>query len=474
MSDQTRRDLMRLASVGLAVGVAPRVSRSQSTAQSEPGTITARVTAGTKRYAEAPSIDWQPERGSPGEAIILDPRQQYQEVLGFGAAFTDASCYMFNQMAPDARKKLFRELFHPSEMGLSVGRVCMGSSDYSTKVYSYDEGEADPELKRFSIEHDHAYILPMLKEAMGENPDLFLLGTPWSPPGWMKGIKSMLGGCMPKKYFASYANYFVKFVQSYREAGVPVKAVSVQNEVDTNQDGSMPACQWGQEYEVQFVGQHLGPQFEKNQIDTKIWLIDHNYNLWGRAIAELDDPLVEKYADGIAWHGYLGSPSEMTRVHDAHPNKNAYWTEGGPAYNSPTYQTEWARWSTTYTGILRNWARCIIGWNLALDEVGKPNIGPFDCGGMVTIDSKTKEVTRSGQYWAFAHYSRAIRRGAKRIESLGGSGEVTHAVFANPEGTYVAVLTNPGPATKSTLRMAGKEATISLPGDSIMTLLWKA
>jgi glucosylceramidase len=381
---------------------------------------------------------------------------------------------MFDQLSADARGQLFRELFHPSEMGLNVCRLCIGSSDYATKVYSYDEGAPDPDLTRFSIDHDRAYILPILKEARGANPDLFLLGSPWSPPGWMKGVNSMLGGSMPKTYFSSYANYLVKFLRAYADAGVPVNAVTVQNEVDTNQDGHMPACQWGQEYEVEFVGKHLGPQFEQNQLNTKIWLIDHNYNLWGRAICELDDPLVQRYADGIAWHGYLGEPSAMTRVHEAHPNKHAYWTEGGPAYNSPTYETDWTRWSTTYAGILRNWARCIIGWNLALDEVGKPNIGPFNCGGLVTINSKTKEVTRSGQYWAFAHYSRAIRRGAKRVESSAEMEGVAHAAFVNTDGSFVAVLTNSGPARESLLRMAGMEATVSLPENSITTLSWKA
>ncbi|MBV9265034.1 MAG: hypothetical protein JO061_02580, partial [Acidobacteriaceae bacterium] len=254
----------------------------------------------------------------------------------------------------------------------------------------------------------------------------------------------------------TYAKYFVKFLEAYREAGVPVNAVTVQNEVDTNQDGRMPACQWGQEYEAEFVGEHLGPAFANSNIDTKIWIIDHNYNLWGRAICELDDPKVNRYADGVAWHGYLGDPSAMTRVHEAHPDKHMYWTEGGPDINDPKYATDWAQWSATFTGILRNWARCIIGWNLALDESGKPNIGPFSCGGLVTINSKTKEVTRSGQYWAFQHYSRAIQRDARRIESSGDVKKVSHVSFVNSDGSAAAIFTNPGEQTRVVLRAAGK------------------
>jgi glucosylceramidase len=163
----------------------------------------------------------------------------------------------------------------------------------------------------------------------------------------------------------------------------------------------------------------------------------------------------------------------MTRVHEAHPEKHTYWTEGGPDVREPGYKTNWAHWGATCAGILRNWARCIIAWNLALDEAGRPNIGPFSCGGLVTIDSKTREITRSGQYWAMAHYSRAIRRGARRMESAGDLAGVSHVAFANPDGTKAAVLTNAGAARKIVLRMRGMEAEVSLPDNSITTLTWR-
>ena len=162
----------------------------------------------------------------------------------------------------------------------------------------------------------------------------------------------------------------------------------------------------------------------------------------------------------------------MTRVHEAHPDKHAYWTEGGPDYRDLAYLTDWTKWSATFAAILRNWARCIVGWNLALDEKGRPNIGPFPCGGLVTIHSQTKEITRSGQYWAFAHYSRAIRRGARRIASEGIIENVSHAAFANPDGSSAAVLTNAGPEKEVRLHLAGRMAEIALPADSVVTLAW--
>jgi len=473
MSDlRTRRDFVKLTTAALALAEA--VPASATEAGQPAGDIEVRLTSGSRRFARETPVSWRPAAGAPADAILLDPRQTYQDVLGFGAAFTDAACYTFQQLDPGPREQLFHELFHPSEMGLSVCRTCIGASDYSRTVYSFDEGDPDPELKRFSIDHDREYILPMLRLARQANPDLFLFSSPWSPPGWMKSNGSMLGGNMQKRHFGPYATYFVKFLEGYAAAGVPVNAVTVQNEVDTGQDSNMPACLWGQEYEVEFVARHLGPQFEKNGIPAKIWIIDHNYNLWGRAICELDEPELNQYVDGVAWHGYLGTPDAMTRVHEAHPEKRAYWTEGGPAYTDPGYLTDWTKWAATYAGILRNWARSITGWNLALDERGKPNIGPFSCGGMVTVHSQTKEITRSGQYWAFAHYSRAIKRGAKRFESRGALEDGTHVAFANPDGSKAVVLTNAGAEEKKVrLLLAGKVAEVSLPGDAVATLTWQ-
>jgi len=249
---------------------------------------------------------------------------------------------------------------------------------------------------------------------------------------------------MRKKNFDPYSRYFLKFLDGYKAEGVAIDAVTVQNETDAEQDGNMPACLWAQEHEIEFVQNFLGPALRKAGSGTKIWVLDHNYNLWGRAIDELSNPAAAEYIDGIAWHGYVGEPSSMTRVHEAFPQKNAYWTEGGPDITAPDYQTDFSKWSETYNGILNNWARSITAWNVALDEKGKPNIGPFPCGGVVTVDNATRKITRSGQYWAFAHYSRAIRRGARRIGCEGVIENVSHAAFANPDGSSAVVLTNLG------------------------------
>jgi len=478
----SRRDFLGVSTLGLAAALAPRgaVGKSVSLGGQEIGTpkvggeISIWVTSGRERFAPAPLTTWGPAPQAPGaNQIRLNPSKKFQEILGFGGAFTDAACYMFKQLAPSAREQLFHEMFHPSEMGLSVCRICVGSSDYSANVYSFDEGEPDPELARFSIEHDRAYILPMLRQARQVNPDLFLFASPWSPPGWMKFNHSMLGGSMRRQFLPAYARYFLKFLQAYSAEGVPVQAVTPQNEVDTDQDGRMPACTWPQEYEIEFVSSHLGPLLESSGMPAKIWILDHNYNLWGRVMDELEDDALRKYCNAVAWHGYAGTPEMMSKVQEAFPGLEMYWTEGGPDYKDPGYLTDWCNWGATFSAILRNGCRSITAWNLALDELGRPNIGPFSCGGVVTINSQTREITRSGMYWALAHYSRVIRRGARRLDSQSGDVGLHHVWLQNPDGQQVLVVTHPGPAREIELRLGDGAARVALKENALTTLAWR-
>jgi len=471
----TRRDFLKLSALSLAAVTMYESSAAEPAKPSlSGGAIDVWVTNKKVRCAQSESISWQPASGrAVGEAIALDPERKFQDVLGFGAAFTDAACYTLSRLSADARDQLFHELFHPSQMGLNVCRTCIGASDYSKTLFSYDEGDPDPELQRFSIDHDREYILPLLRQARAVNPDLFLFSSPWSPPGWMKSGGSMLGGSMRPRYLASYAQYFLKFLQAYAAAGVPVQAVTPQNEPDTDQDGRMPACIWPQEHEIAFVSEHLGPLLEKNGMQTRIWILDHNYNLWGRVLCELDDPGVRLYCGGVAWHGYAGEPEMMSKVQAVHPDVGMHWTEGGSDYTSPDYLTDWVRWGKTFTGVLRNWCRSITGWNLALDERGQPKIGPFPCGGLLTIQSGTKEVIRSGQYWAFAQLSRFIRRGAQRLDSQGALRDLHHAAFENPGGETVMVISNAGADRTVNLQLEQKVADVRLDEDSVTTLLWK-
>jgi len=474
LKPRTRREFLQLSASAATVATLARSPSLWGNALAAPRPVKAWLTSGTQKCAPIEAPKWTATVSKESESVHIDPATWYQEILGFGGAFTDASCYLFYQLNPKDRKALFDELFGAQGLRFSMGRACIGSSDYTTSIYSFDESsDPDPELKHFSIEHDKAYILPSLRMARETNPDMFLFSAPWSPPAWMKPNRSMLGGSMEKKYFDSYAQYFVRFLQSYAAEGVKINATAVQNEVDTNQNSLMPACLWAQEDESRFVANYLGPALERASIDTKIWILDHNYNLWGRVLDQLSEPGVNRYVDSVAWHAYAGTVDAMTRVHEAFPNKHAQWTEGGAVITSPDFQTDWTKWAAIFAGVLKNWGCSIVGWNLALDEAGKPNMGPGQSGGIVTIHSKTLEITRCGQYWAFAHFSKWMQRGARVLASHGELLDISHLAVENPDGSYVLVLVNQSGLERLVPCSLGSyELQVKLPQNSVATLLW--
>jgi glucosylceramidase len=499
MASGSRRRFLKTASFTMAGLVASYRIPAWANGTGATGSAQLWSTFRDKRHELAAPLAWKPATAIASNAIVLDPSAAQQEMLGFGAAFTDAACYMLNQLHADERAALMHELFAPGEMAMNVCRTCIGASDYSKSLYSFDDSEQDdPELKKFSIDHDRAYILPALRDARKVNPDLFLFSSPWSPPGWMKFNRSMLGGTIRKSNLEPYSRYFQKFLEAYKAEGVGIDAITVQNEVDTTVDGRYAACQWSQEDEILFVSKYLGPLFRNAGISTKIWVLDHNFTLWGRAIAELSDPRANEFIDGIAWHGYAGEPSAMTQVHDAFPQKSAYFTEGGPQREPrqpgtrfPDPMTAWSRWAEWANSVIRNWARSITMWNLALDEAGTPYIGIHEQGdvvpgapttgrGVITIDSKTRAISRSGRFWALAHYSKHVRRGARVFRTDGvaegaaqaSTNPVSHVGFRNPDGSYVVVLSNRGPETQVQLILGSSSLDIELPADSVHTLQW--
>jgi glucosylceramidase len=432
------------------------------------------VTASNKKHAEVGLLNWQKVKPRPGYTVELFPDMTFQNVLGFGSAITEASCFTLQRMPAAKRNWLMHNLFDPSQQALNVNRTCIGASDYSTEAFTYDESdEPDPDLKKFSIAHDRKTVLPTLRQARKLNPEMFLFSSPWTPPGWMKASHTMLGGNMRRQYMQSYAMYFVKFLKAYAAAGVEINGVTVNNEVDTDQGGAMPQCSWPQEYEVDFIRYFLGPMLKKHGLDAVIWFIDHNPNLWGRALASLSEPDFRQFVDGVAWHTYGGDAYRMAQVHDAFPDKGAHWTEGGSDVSDPMYASDHARWGRSITSSLRNRCSSITTWNLALDQHGHPNIGPFPCGGLVTVNSETFDVTFSGLYYALGQFSRFVRRGAVVFESLSALPNVTQVAFVNPDGERVLVLTNSGSTETVSIRIGDKTTDVSLEADSVTTLVWK-
>jgi glucosylceramidase len=507
----TRREVLKYAGLGVGAAAAsvlgvtanakveaPKIDKNDEQAPAKPAQTEITDKSG-KRLAPGSEVAWTKIAKKAAAAdVTVDPTKPAQTILGFGAAFTDASCFTLSRLSDSDRANLLRTMFGQDQHALSIGRIPIGASDYSTAAYSYDDGAADPELKRFSIDHDRDYILPTLRAALTANPDLFLFASPWSPPGWMKYSNSMLGGNIRPENIPTYAHYFQKFVEAYAAAGVTVRAVTTQNEIDADQGGRMPACPWPEEDEERLVAA-LGPLLETS--GTKIWTLDHNYNLFGRALDQLSRPRIKKYVNTVAWHGYVGSPEMMGNVKQKFPDVEMHWTEGGDDYKFADYLTNWSKWGATFAGILANGPQSITMWNLALDERGRPNIGPFDCGGLVQIHSQTKEITRTGLYWALVHHARAFRRGAVIVASHDANGDlpavnaaligqpatsstvtstpnsaamsrVYHIAAKNSDGSMVLVLTNPGEAKEVTVASAGQTAKVALTADSITTLRW--
>lgn len=466
-----------VASFGILVSAVRIAARAQTPVPQAVSTIRGITTSAAKKHAPIDPLTWRAPIAGRKADLRIDPENRKQRILGFGGALTGSTCAVLYRMPAVKRAGVLLDLFHPSQMGLNVCRTSMGSSDYSPRLYSYcDSNTPDPELKNFTIDGDRIEVLPVLKEVIKINPAMHLFASPWSPPGWMKPNNTMLGGPMGNTHFPSYAQYFVQFIHEYRKEGVFIRGVTVQNEVQADQGGKMPACTWTVELENDFVANHLGPALRDAGLgDLQIWMMDHNYDMPDRAINSMTNPAVRKFCNAIAWHAYGGTAAAVSDVKKAAPTSHHHFTEFNTFLFTPEYLNNWSYYGQQIGEALNNWIEDYVFWNIALDEEGKPNIGPFQCGGLITINSQTNEVTKSGGYWALGHYSKFVRRGAYALAIEGTVDGITATAFVNPDASRVLVLSNPGPARTVTIECAEKERTteVHLEADSVTTLAWR-
>lgn len=410
--------------------------------------------------------------------VAVDERTEYQEMDGFGASFTDSSAYLIHQvLEPEQRDELMKALFDAKEgIGLSVLRNPMGASDYARDFYSYNDlqaGEVDPDLERFSIAHDEADIVPLLREAVRLNPEVKLMASPWSPPGWMKTSGSMIGGELKPEYYSAYASYFVRYIQAYAAHGLPIYAVTPQNEA-LYSPGHYPCMIMLPEAQADFVRHYLKPQFSYNGIEAKILCYDHNWDKPEYPLTVLN--LAEDAIDGVAWHWYGGKPSAQSDVLNAFPGKEVHFTEGSGGEWIPPFEQAFSNVMRTGIDILRNHSKSFVLWNLALDENNGPAVPGFGrstCRGIVKIDQRTKELTYTLDYYALAHFSKAIRPKAVRIESSASAEFVRNVAFRNPDGSLAVVLFNDGEEIANVaLRLKGEgEIAFRLGAKQALTVL---
>lgn len=409
-------------------------------------------------------------------AITVDETIKYQSIDGFGFALTGGSAMNMMKMGKAARAILLKELFavDKNNIGISYLRLSIGASDLNVYVFSYDDiaaGETDTALIHFNLGPDKQDVLPVLKEILAINPTIKIMGSPWSPPVWMKTNHDTKGGSLLPEFYHAYAKYFVKYVWAMKKEGIRIDAVTVQNE--PLHPGNNPSLFMPANEQALFVKDHLGPAFRKAHIDTKIIIYDHNADKPDYPISILNDPQAKKYIDGSAFHLYGGEISALSKVHEVHPDKNIYFTEqwvGAPGSFTKDIREHIEK---LIIGASRNWSKTVIEWNLAADAKQQPHTdrgGCTSCLGAVTISNDS--ITRNPAYYIIAHAAKFVRPGSVRIASNMPEG-IPNVAFKTPAGKRVLIVLNTSDVTKTfDIRWQTQSYTQALSAGSVATYSW--
>lgn len=416
--------------------------------------------------------------------IEIDPATRYQQIAGFGAAITDASAWLIEKrMSAAQRNALMQELFGRSVqsdkqagIGLSFTRLTIGASDFSRSHYSFDDmppGQSDPQLSNFTLAPQRDTVLPVVQAALNINPQLKVMASPWSAPGWMKSGDSLVQGTLKPAAFDAFARYLNRYVDAMKAEGVTISALTLQNEPHF-EPGDYPGMRVDPATRAAFIGGHLGPLLARANPGTAIFDWDHNWDEPESPAIVLSDPKAAQYVAGVAWHCYGGDVRAMGRLHALFPSKETWFTECSGGGWAP----DWGKNLQYFTKTLvidttRGWARGVLLWNLALDENNGPHLGGCkDCRGVVTIDSRTGAVTRNVEYYALAHASRFVRPGAVRIASTEVEG-VANVAFRNPDGSTALLAANGGSVPKAlSVRVQGRAFSYTLPASSVASFTW--
>lgn len=419
-----------------------------------------------------------PESDAP--TITVNSSVTYQEMDGFGFSMTGGSAIVLRGMSASARTDILRELFgtDSNSIGVSYLRVSIGASDLDPQPFSYNDlppGQTDINLEQFSIDPDRTHLIPVLKEVLEINPDIKIMGSPWSAPAWMKvnadASMPSRGGSLNPDYHAVYAQYFVKYIQAMEAEGITIDAITIQNE--PHHAGNNPSMYMDAPQQAEFIKTHLGPAFESAGITTKIIIWDHNCDNPGYPISILNDAAAKAYVDGSAFHLYGGDISALSTVHDAHPDKNLYFTEqwiGAPG-NFPA-DLQWHTRNLTI-GAVRNWSRVVLQWNLAADQNQDPHTsgGCTQCLGGLTIIGN--QVRRNPAYYIIGHVGRFVRPGSVRIQSNVPDG-LPNVAYRNSEGDIVLLLLNDSGANQSfNISVDGTNYTTSMIEGSVATIVFE-
>lgn len=409
-------------------------------------------------------------------SIEVDENKTYQTIDGFGYTLTGGSAQSINKLNPQKRQDLLQELFGKNDNSISISylRISIGASDLNAAPFTYNDlpaGQTDVDLTQFSLNPDKIDVIPMLKEILAINPDIKILATPWSAPTWMKDNNGFIGGSLKPEFYGVYANYFVKYIQKMKEEGIPISAITPQNE--PLHPGNNPSMYMTALQQADFIKNHLGPAFAKANLTTKIIIYDHNCNKPEYPLTILNDASANAFVDGSAFHLYEGDISALSTVHNAFPNKSLYFTEQYTG-TSGTFEGD-LKWhlKNVIIGSMRNWSKTALEWNLANDA----NFGPYTpggcstCKGALTIKS-SDSFERNVGYYIIAHASKFVPAGSVRIGS-NQTGNLNSVAFKTPSGKKVLLVENDGNTTELfNIKFNGRWVTTALEAGAVATFSW--
>jgi glucosylceramidase len=407
--------------------------------------------------------------------IDVDSTRKFQTIDGFGYTLTGGSAYLINRLPTGTKNTLLQELFGSADnsIGVSYLRISIGASDLSADVFTYDDlqaGNTDVNLDSFSLSKDTVDLIPLLKQILIINPNIKMLGSPWTPPVWMKDNNSSIGGNLQPQYYAAYAKYFVKYIQQMKANGITIDAVTIQNEPENPNNN--PSLAMSSSQQANFVKNNLGPAFQAATINTKIIVWDHNCDNAQYPVNILNDAAAKPFVDGSAFHLYAGNISALSTVHDAHPDKNVYfteqWTSSTGAFDG---DLKW-HLKNVIIGSMRNWSKNALEWNLANDAAYGPHTpgGCTQCKGALTISGSS--VSKNVSYYIVAHASKFIPAGSVRIYS-NISGNLYSAAFVTPAGKKVLIIENDGSTDASfSIKYKGNFGDTYLAAGAVATYVW--
>lgn len=407
--------------------------------------------------------------------IKIDASQQFQTVDGFGYTLTGGSAFLINQLEKSKKTALLKELFGNADNAISVNylRISIGASDLSETVFTYNDlpkGETDVNLQRFSLSRDTLHLIPILKEILSINPKMKILASPWTAPLWMKTNESSVGGYLKTQYYNVYAQYFVKYIQAMQAQGIPIEAVTIQNEPEHG--GNNPSMLMTPTQQADFIKNHLGAAFQTAGIKSKIIVWDHNCDNPNYPLTVLSDAAAKKYIEGAAFHLYAGDVSALSAVHQAHPDKNVYFTEQWTGANGDFGGDLKWHIKNVIIGTMRNWSKVALEWNLANDATFQPHTpgGCSQCKGALTIDNDN--ITKNVSYYIIAHASKFVPSGSIVLGTNEVNG-VPNVAFKTPEQKIVVIALNETANEQKINIVSGdKMMTQTMSPGSVVTFVW--